>query len=163
MKKYIRFGAMILTSTIIMYFLMYLNVFEFDHATLSETRIYMAILMGATMAVIMMLFMWHMYDNKKLNAIILGGAAVVFGVSLFLVRSQTTVDQVSWMKAMIPHHSIAILTSERADITDPEVRALADDIIQAQREEIDIMKQYIEELEDGDDEELQPLDELRGN
>src|SRR5690554_6421628 len=135
MKKYIRFGAMIMTSTVIMYFLMYLNVFEFSHVTLSETRIYMALLMGAVMAVIMMLFMWHMYDNKKLNAIILAGAAVLFGVSLFLVRSQTTVDQVSWMKAMIPHHSIAILTSERANIEDERVRELADEIIQAQEEE----------------------------
>ncbi|OJF92597.1 DUF305 domain-containing protein [Alkalibacterium sp. 20] len=147
MKKYIRFGAMILTSTIVMYFLMYLNVFEFSHATLSETRIYMSILMGATMAVIMMLFMWHMYDNKKLNGIILASAAVIFGVSLFLVRSQTIVDQVSWMKAMIPHHSIAILTSERANIEDERVQELADEIIQAQKEEIDEMKQLIEELE----------------
>lgn len=148
MKKYIRFGAMILTSTIIMYFLMYLNVFEFSHATLSETRIYMAILMGATMAVIMMLFMWHMYDNKKLNAIILASAAVVFGVSLFLVRSQTTVDDVSWMKAMIPHHSIAILTSERANLEDERVVELSESIIEAQRREIDEMKMLIEDLED---------------
>jgi len=147
MKKYIRFGAMILTSTIIMYFLMYLNVFEFSHATLSETRIYMAILMGATMAVIMMLFMWHMYDNKKLNGIILASAAVIFGVSLYLVRSQTTVDQVSWMKAMIPHHSIAILTSERANLEDERVVELSESIIEAQRKEIDEMKMLIEELE----------------
>ncbi|MDZ7835128.1 MAG: DUF305 domain-containing protein [Alkalibacterium sp.] len=147
MKKYIRFGAMILTSTIIMYFLMYLNVFEFSHATLSETRIYMAILMGATMAVIMMLFMWHMYDNKKLNGIILASAAVVFGISLYLVRSQTTVDQVSWMKAMIPHHSIAILTSERANLEDERVVELSESIIEAQRREIDEMKMLIEELE----------------
>lgn len=147
MKKYSRFGAMILTSTIIMYFLMYLNVFEWSHVTLSETRLYMAILMGAVMAIVMMLFMWHMYDNKKLNAIILASAAVIFGVSLFLVRSQTTVDQVSWMKAMIPHHSIAILTSERANIEDERVRELADEIIQAQKEEITEMEQLIEELE----------------
>ncbi|MFO8069308.1 MAG: DUF305 domain-containing protein [Alkalibacterium sp.] len=147
MKKYIRFGAMILTSTIVMYLLMYLNVFEFSHATLSETRIYMAILMGATMAVIMMLFMWSMYDNKKVNGIILASAAVIFGVSLFLVRSQTTVDDVSWMKAMIPHHSIAILTSERANLEDERVVELSEAIIDAQRREIDEMKSLIEELE----------------
>lgn len=147
MKKYIRFGAMIMTSTVIMYFLMYLNVFEFSHVTLSETRIYMALLMGAVMAIIMMLFMWHMYENKKLNAVILAGAALLFGVSLYLVRSQTTVNQVSWMKAMIPHHSIAILTSERANIEDERVRELADEIIQAQEEEIAEMERLIEELE----------------
>ncbi len=136
-----------MTSTVIMYFLMYLNVFEFSHVTLSETRIYMALLMGAVMAIIMMLFMWHMYENKKLNAVILAGAALLFGVSLYLVRSQTTVNQVSWMKAMIPHHSIAILTSERANIEDERVRELADEIIQAQEEEIAEMERLIEELE----------------
>ncbi|MER2064061.1 MAG: DUF305 domain-containing protein [Alkalibacterium sp.] len=163
MKKYVKFGAMIATSTVIMYFIMYLNIFEIHHFTFSETRLYMTLIMGSVMTVVMMLFMWQMYDKKKLNAVILAAAAVVFGASLYLVRSQALVDQVSWMKAMIPHHSIAILTSERADLTDPEVRKLADEIIKAQEEEIAIMNQYIEELEDGDDEDLQPLEELTGN
>jgi len=54
---------------------------------------------------------------------------------------------VSWMRAMIPHHSIAILTSERAHISDPRVRKLADDIIAAQRREIAEMKALIRELD----------------
>lgn len=153
MKQYIRFGLMILTSTVIMYFLMFLNVFDFAHIHLSETRIYMAIMMGAVMSVIMMLFMWKMYKNKKLNGIILVVSALVFGVSLWLVRSQTTVEDVSYMKAMIPHHSIAILTSERANISDPRVQRLADDIISAQRSEIEEMNQLIEDLENEDEEE----------
>ncbi|WP_080146796.1 DUF305 domain-containing protein [Marinilactibacillus piezotolerans] len=153
MKQYIRFGLMILTSTVIMYFLMFLNVFDFAHIHLSETRIYMAIMMGAVMSVIMMLFMWKMYKNKKLNGIILAVSALVFGVSLWLVRSQTTVEDVSYMKAMIPHHSIAILTSERANISDPRVQRLADDIISAQRSEIEEMNQLIEDLENEDEEE----------
>jgi uncharacterized protein (DUF305 family) len=65
---------------------------------------------------------------------------------LWLVRSQITVDDVSYMKAMIPHHSIAIMTSKRAHISDPRVRKLADDIISAQIREIDEMKQLIQEL-----------------
>ncbi|WP_368646092.1 DUF305 domain-containing protein [Alkalibacterium putridalgicola] len=163
MKNYIRFGLMILTSTVGMYFLMYFNILEIDHFWYSESKFYMALFMGAWMAVIMLLFMWKMYENKKVNYAILGTAVLVFSLGLYLERSQTTVQDVSYMKAMIPHHSIAILTSTRAEISNPEVRALADDIIKAQREEIAIMTQYIEELEDGDDEELQPLDELRGN
>jgi uncharacterized protein (DUF305 family) len=71
----------------------------------------------------------------------------VFALALWLVRSQATVDQVSYMKAMIPHHSIAIMTSERAHTTDPRVRELADGIIESQRREIDEMKALIEELE----------------
>ncbi|WP_413527649.1 DUF305 domain-containing protein [Marinilactibacillus psychrotolerans] len=163
MKNYIHFGLMILTSTVGMYFLMYFNILEIDHFWYSESKLYMALFMGAWMAVVMLLFMWKMYENKKVNYAILGTAVLVFSLGLYLERSQTTVQDVNYMKAMIPHHSIAILTSTRAEISDPEVRALADEIIKAQREEIAIMTQYIEELEDGDEEELQPLDELRGN
>ena len=149
MKMYGRFAAMIATSTVVMFGLMYLNTYQFDHATFSETRGWIALLMGATMAVIMLSFMLHMMENKRVNLGIYLVSVLVFAASLWLVRSQTTVDQVSWMKAMIPHHSIAILTSERAEIHDPRVRELADEIIEAQRREIAEMKQLIAELEGG--------------
>lgn len=145
--SYKRFFAMIATSTVVMFGLMYLNTFRWEHVLFSETRVYMAILMGATMAVIMLGFMLSMYKNKAANVAIVAGAAVVFAGSLFLVRSQATVSEVSYMRAMIPHHSIAIMTSERAQITDPRVRKLADEIIAAQRREIAEMKYLIAELE----------------
>jgi uncharacterized protein (DUF305 family) len=148
MNNYARFGAMIATSTLVMFGLMYLNVFQLDHIFFSETRAYMALVMGATMAVIMLAFMLGMYKKRGINIAIFVSSAVVFAASLWLVRSQQTVDQVSWMKAMIPHHSIAILTSERATITDPRVRELADQIIKAQREEIAEMERLISDLED---------------
>ena len=147
LKNYLRFGAMILTSTVVMLGLMYLNTYSIDHVTFSETRLYMAIMMGAAMAIVMMAFMLHMLTNRKANITILLGSIIVFGLTLFLVRSQTTVDGVSYMKAMIPHHSIAIMTSERANIEDPRVRELADEIIEAQKREIDLMKDLIEDLE----------------
>ncbi|WP_313306040.1 DUF305 domain-containing protein [Stutzerimonas balearica] len=147
MQPYLRFGAMIATSTLVMFGLMYLNTYRLEHVLFSETRAYMALLMGATMAIVMLLFMRGMYRNRNLNIAILLGSAAVFAVSLGLVRSQATVDQVSWVKAMIPHHSIAILTSERADIDDPRVRELADGIIKTQREEIAEMKALIAELQ----------------
>lgn len=147
MKMYIRFGAMIATATVIMLGLMYLNTYQLDHVTFSETRTYMAIVMGATMAVVMLGFMLDMYTKKGVNMTILVGSIVVFAGALWLVRSQQTVDDVSYMKAMIPHHSIAILTSERAQISDPRVRELADTIIETQREEIAEMKALIADLE----------------
>lgn len=153
MRQYLKFGLMILTSTVVMYAMMFLNVFEFDHVRFSQTRLFMAMMMGSVMAFIMMLFMWKMYKNKKLNKIILAASVFLFGVSFWLVRSQQTVDDTSWMKAMIPHHSIAILTSERAQITDPRVRELADGIIETQREEIQQMNQLIKSLEEQEDEE----------
>ena len=145
--KYSTFGAMIGAGTVIMYGLMYLNVYSADHIFFSQTRAWMALIMGATMAVVMLAFMWNMYPDKKTNIAIVVGSAVVFAVSLWLVRSQSTVDDVSYMKAMIPHHSIAILTSERARIRDPRVRKLADGIIDAQKREIGEMKDLIRDLD----------------
>jgi hypothetical protein len=147
--SYWRFFAMIITSTVVMFGLMYLSTYALDHVFFSETRSYMALYMGAVMAVIMLAFMLGMYTNRRANIAIIAGSALVFALSLFAVRSQTTVDDISWMRAMIPHHSIAILTSERADISDPRVRALADDIIEAQRLEIAEMKALIADLEGG--------------
>ena len=147
MNPYARFAAMIAVSTVVMFGLMYLNTYEADHVTFSQTRAWMALLMGGAMAVVMLAFMQHMLTNRAANATILLGGAIVFAVSLWLVRSQKTVDDVSYMKAMIPHHSIAIMTSRRAGITDPRVRKLADGIIEAQVREIAEMKGLVKDLE----------------
>jgi hypothetical protein len=145
--SYARFGLMIATSTVVMFGLMYLSTYSLDHVFYSQTRMWMALLMGATMAIIMLGYMWSMYRNKRVNVAILVGSAVVFVGALWLVRSQQTVYEVSYMKAMIPHHSIAIMTSERADIRDPRVRALADAIIATQVREIGEMSALLAELE----------------
>jgi len=147
MNNYLRFGVMIVTSTLVMFGLMYLNTYQIDHLFFSETRAYMALVMGASMSIVMLTFMRKMYKNLKVNIGIYVVSVTIFALSLWLVRSQVTIDDVSYMKAMIPHHSIAILTSERARITDPRVRELADQIIEAQREEIRKMKNYIEDIE----------------
>lgn len=145
--SYRRFAAMIATSTVIMFGLMYLNTWAIEHVAFSQTRAWMALVMGATMAVVMLGFMWGMYKNTRANVAIVVAAVSVFAVSLTLVRSQATVGDVSYMKAMIPHHSIAIMTSERANIRDPEVRQLADEIIEAQVREIAEMERHIARLE----------------
>jgi uncharacterized protein (DUF305 family) len=146
---YAKFGAMIATSTVVMFGLMYLNTYQLDHVFFSETRTYMALVMGAAMAIIMLTFMLKMHTNRRMNIGIFAGSAIVFAVALWLVRSQATIDEVSYMKAMIPHHSIAILTSERAGISDPRVRKLADQIIESQRQEIAEMKALIKDLQAG--------------
>ena len=145
--SYLRFFAMIATSTLVMLGLMYLNTYQLDHVRWSETRAYMALVMGGSMAIVMLSFMLGMYSNRRKNIGIYVASIAVFAVALYLVRSQETIQQVSYMRAMIPHHSIAILTSERAEITDPRVRELADNIIEAQRREIREMEALIRELE----------------
>jgi Na+/proline symporter len=147
MMSYGRFGAMIVTSTIVMFVLMYLNTYALDHVAFSQTRLWMALVMGAAMALIMLGFMWGMYKNRRANLGIVAGSIAVFALAMWLVRSQETVGDVAWMKAMIPHHSIAVLTSERAHIKDPEVRKLADGIIDAQVREIAEMKRHIARLQ----------------
>lgn len=144
--SYWRFAAMIAASTVIMYGLMYLNTFALDHVFFSQTRVWMALLMGAVMAAVMLGFMWKMYPNPRANLMILAVAALVFSGSLWLVRAQATVGDVAYMEAMIPHHSIAILTSTRAHIRDPRVRELADSIATTQVEEIAEMQQLIADL-----------------
>jgi hypothetical protein len=144
--SYARFAAMIAVSTVVMFDLMYLNTYAADHVFFSQTRAWMALLMGAVMAIIMLGFMWEMYNNKRVNISIVIASVLVFAISLWLVRSQETVSDVSYMQAMIPHHSIAIMTSMRAHIRDPRVRKLADGIIEAQVREIGEMKQLIAAL-----------------
>ena len=138
---------MIATSTLVMFVLMYLNTYQLSHVFFSETRTYMALYMGAMMAVIMLLFMLNMYKDKKKNITVLIASVTVFAGSLFLVRSQATVDDSSWMSAMIPHHSIAILTSDRAKIKDKRVQKLATNIIEAQEREIKEMQWLLKDIE----------------
>jgi FlaA1/EpsC-like NDP-sugar epimerase len=147
MGGYWRFAAMIVTSTLVMFALMYMHTYQLDHVYFSETRAYMALVMGAAMAIVMLSFMFGMYQNRTLNMAIYAGAAILLAAAIYLTRSQALVGEVSYMKAMIPHHSIAILTSERAEITDPRVRKLADQIIRSQREEIAQMRALVAELE----------------
>ena len=145
-KGYAKFLGMIITSAILMYGVMYLNTYQLDHVYFSEMRLYMVILSTCVMAVVMLLFMLGMLKDKKMNMAIVGVSVLVFAGSFYLMRNQTTIDDVDYMQGMIPHHSIAILTSGRANISDPRVKKLADDIIEAQKREIEEMKNLIEDI-----------------
>ena len=145
--KWSTFFAMIATSIVTMFVLKYSNVWEPSHVFFSQTRMWMALMMGMVMIVIMLGFMWGMYRTLKTKILVMLGAIFGFALFLFLARSQATVDDEAWMKAMIPHHSIAVLTSARADISDPRVRELADAIIEAQVKEIAEMELLLEDIE----------------
>ncbi len=149
-KNYAKFLGMIVTSALFMYVVMYLNTYELDHVFFSEMRLYMTILSTAVMAIVMLTFMLHMLQDKKINITIVGVSVLVFVSSFYLMRNQTTIDDVDYMEGMIPHHSIAILASKRANIIDPRVRELADEIIKAQEKEIKEMKDLIEDLKSED-------------
>lgn len=146
-SNYGKFALMMGVSFVVMYAVMFLNADVFDHVMLSKTRTYMTILMIAPMAISMMLFMWGTYKNKKLNYIIMGLSAIVFVATLYGLRQQVFISDVQWMKAMIPHHSSAIMVSQKAHLKDPEVIKLAEEIIEAQEREIAQMKKMIYRLE----------------
>lgn len=145
-RTYLRFGAMVATSSAVMFAFTYLNTYQASHVRWSETRFYMAFVMGAAMAVVMLSFMLGMYRNRRVNVAIYAAAVVVYAVALWLVRSQATIADTSYMRAMIPHHSIAILTSERATHEDARVQELATEIIEAQRREIAEMEWLIDDI-----------------
>ena len=142
--NYKTFVLTLLCSFIIMYGVMFLNVDQADHIYLSMTRFYMTLMMTAAMALLMLAMMRMMYKNRKLNVIIMLSSIAVFVLSIVGVRTQTFVGDVQYMKGMIPHHSIAIMTSKNANIKDPEVRKLADGIIAAQEKEIAEMTKWLE-------------------
>jgi len=148
MHPYRNFILMIAVSATLMFCLMYLNTYQLSHVWFSQTRLFMTFIMAGSMALVMLFFMRHMYKNKQANIAIVIGSIALMGLGFWLVRSQATVGDVAWLKAMIPHHSIAILTSERANITDPRVRKLADNIIDAQRREIKEMEVLISDIDD---------------
>lgn len=146
-KNYLQFALMMAVSFVIMYGVMFLNADVWDHVMLSTTRTYMTILMIAPMAISMLIFMWRMYKNKVLNYVILSTSVIVFAATLTMLRQQTLISDVQWMKAMIPHHSSAIMVSQKAHLKDPEAIKLAEDIIKAQKKEIAQMKDMIQRLE----------------
>ena len=143
---YLRFGGMIATSTVVMFLLTYLNVFDVAHIHFSEERLYMALTMGGAMGVVMMAWMWGMHPNPRWNVGVIAASVALAVVATFLSQSQILVEDGNYMRGMIPHHSIAILTSERSGITDVRVRELADEIIEAQRREIAEMEWLLQDI-----------------
>lgn len=144
--SYQQFAVMMVISFFIMYIVTFLNIDDVSHYHTSLTRIYMALMMVAPMAVVMMLMMGKMYPSRKTNTGILLAGVVVFIVALAGLRTQTPIGDVQYMKAMIPHHSSAIMVSKHANIKDPEVKMLSEQIIQSQEKEISEMNQMIERL-----------------
>lgn len=145
--NYLKLFLMLAVSYAIMYAVMFLNVFSFSHIYTSYTRAYMTLLMVAPMAILKLIFMWKMYSNRTINIAVITAAILIFVLSFIGLREQVGIRDIQYMKAMIPHHSSAILTSENAKFDNPEVQQLANDIIEAQKREIELMKEIIEKTE----------------
>ncbi len=141
-----RFAAMIAVATVVMFFLMYQLIYSLDHATFSVNRLIASLVMGCVMAVVMLGFMWSMYHGTGLKIGVLAVASILAILLLLTNRSQATINDVRFMKSMIPHHSIAINNARKASISDPRVRELADQIIESQVREIAEMKLLLDDI-----------------
>jgi hypothetical protein len=147
-KPYLRFGAMILTSIVVMYWVMFVGSWEPSHVRFSQSRVFMAVTMGGAMGLVMLAWMLNMYRDVRGNIAVAGISVVLLGGGILLDRSQATVDDVSFMRAMIPHHSLAITRSERFDNDDVRVCELAVSISEAQRREILEMDWLIDDIKE---------------
>jgi uncharacterized protein (DUF305 family) len=146
--SYSKLLLMLFISFLVMYIVMFLNMDRLSHYHTSLTRIYMSLLMVTPMAVVMLLMMGKMYQDKKKNTLLVVASSILFVVILVALRTQTPVGDLQYMKAMIPHHSSAILVSKHAKITDPEVKELSEQIIRSQEEEIAEMEAILQRLEE---------------
>jgi len=144
---YLRFAAMILTAMVVMYWVMFVGSWELDHVRFSQSRVFMTVTMGGTMGLIMLAWMLNMYKNAKANIAVVAVSVLLLAGGVALDRSQVTVGDTAFMRAMIPHHSLAITRSERAQIDDVRVCELAVEIIEAQQREIAEMDWLIEDIE----------------
>jgi hypothetical protein len=147
-KMYLRFGAMILTSMVLMYFVMFVGSWELSHVRFSQSRVFMALTMGGTMGLVMLGWMLNMYKSVKGNIAIVAVSLLLLAGGIALDRTQATVGDVSFMRAMIPHHSLAITRSERFDVKDVRVCELAVEISEAQRREILEMDWLIDDIQE---------------
>jgi hypothetical protein len=142
-----RFFAMITTSTVIMFFLMYQLVYSWDHAMFSVNRLIASLVMGCVMAAVMLGFMGSMYQGMRTKLGVLIVAILAGSILLCVNRNQNLIEDTAFMRSMIPHHSIAINNARKAEISDPRVRELADQIIDSQVREIEEMKLLIDDIE----------------
>lgn len=135
-----RFAAMIAISTALMFVLMYQLVYSADHVLFSLNRLVASLVMACVMTVVMLGIMWPMYRGQALKIGIVAAAALLGAALLWANRQQELISDESFMRSMIPHHSIAINNARKASLSDPRVRSLADQIIRSQVTEIAEMK-----------------------
>ena len=130
-------------DAVVMYFVMYTMIDRVDHLYPNLNNGYMTAMMVSSMAVVMAVTMKTMFSSPRMRWGVAGAALLVGLLAFAGMRTQAGVGDASFLRAMIPHHSGAILMCERATLTDPEIVALCGDIVRSQRAEIAKMKELL--------------------
>ena len=145
-RQYLKLGLELAADFVVMFLVMYAMIATLDHFYLNISNVYMTMMMVAPMTLLMLIFMRGMYPSKPRNRIVIALAILAFATGWFGMRTQLGVDDAQLVRSMIPHHSGAILMCREAKLSDPEIKKLCDDIIQAQEKEIGQMKRALERL-----------------
>jgi hypothetical protein len=140
---YAHLAIMVGLSFIAMYALMYAMVNTFANVFNNFNQFYMAGLMVAPMVIIELIVMREMYENKRLNGIIIAVWALALVVFFFAIRQQAAISESQFLRSMIPHHAGAILMCEKSTIQDPKIKELCKAIISSQQSEIEQMKSLL--------------------
>ncbi|OSZ77128.1 DUF305 domain-containing protein [Chitinophagaceae bacterium IBVUCB2] len=146
-KHYKKLLLMTVLSFIAMYLLMYSMVDIFSNVTPNVNQFYMAGLMTMPMVIIELALMGGMYVKKKLNTVIFAASLIALVGFFLCIRYQVAVGDKQFLKGMIPHHAAALLMAKKANIKDPEIKKLTEQIILSQQAEIEQMKAKIKEIE----------------
>lgn len=144
MKPYISLLIALSISYAVMFALMFSRVNEFANLFLSLNQVYMAGLMISAMLIIMLTAMGSMYQNKKLNIVLLIVGALMTVLFWTFIRTQAAVGNQQFLRSMIPHHAAAILVCEQAAITDRRIEQLCKEIVATQKREIQVMKKLMQ-------------------
>lgn len=141
---YKKLAIAISINAVLMYLITYVMIDDFSHFYNNINRVYMSLMMVAPMVIVMLLVMSSMYENKRLNYILIAASAGLFILCFSLARTQVPVGNAQFLRSMIPHHSSAIVMCQESELTDPEIIKLCEQIIKSQEEEITQMKAILE-------------------
>lgn len=148
-QHYMMFALNVVLSFVIMYLGMFAMIWSTAHFFNNLNMVYMSLIMLAPMTIAMLLTMGMMLKNMKLNMILYAAFALVFVLSFWAMRAQGAVGDRQFIRAMIPHHSGAILMCNRASLRDQEIRDICfkpNGIVDSQTREIAQMKQILQRL-----------------
>lgn len=148
-SHYKMFALNLAISLLVMYLAMFAMIWSLGEFIQNLNFFYMALVMWAPMAIVMVLTMKSMLTNPRLNMLLGAGFALILVLSFAAIRDQTFIGDRAFLKSMIPHHSGALTMCNRASIRDPEIKQLCfglDGIVRGQEREIAQMKRILERL-----------------
>ena len=138
------FWMMVVASFIIQFFIMSLIMSNsVSNITFSVGKFYISVIMALLMGLIEVIM--HDYHMHLFSLPYYLSLAIALSLFLYLYKTQQYILDEDYLKEMIEHHSMALLTSEEIlqKTKSERVRKLAENIVSTQEAEIKYMKQML--------------------